>query len=123
VKEYIDRKVEHPDFGYILVVGFEGRPVVIFKRNDREDPTPEQVEKYEAKRKIVEANDGVMRHPLFMEGKEIPAYKSADVAAMITAVKRDLPDYEVVSSWNGVNCHTFSVSIRKKVLARRQRTS
>jgi len=115
MSEYLNYKVKHPDFKYIFAIGAGGHPVVIFGRDHRKDPTPKQVKKYEANRKIVEAHGGCMRVSLYSLGEEIPAFAQADIDAMIAAVTRDLHDYEVANSWNGLGLHTFSVSIRKKV--------
>lgn len=43
-----------------------------------------------------------------------PAFTRQDMAIMLGAVRRALPDYRVVDWWNGEGCHTFSVSVQRR---------
>lgn len=111
-------KVVHPEFqrvSYPFDCDLkEFDHIVIFERSEWIKPTPEQVAKYREDEEIVDDHGGVMRLAHWQVGGKNKPFTSAEVDAMIEAVKDQNPDHCVVKSWNGVGGYTLSVAIKGK---------
>lgn len=109
-------KVDHPDFAYIYKRGGQNHngPIVIFERETWIKPTPEAALDYEVRKTLVESLGGYMRQQAHEIGGKNPIFTQADVNSMLAAVRRDMPNFEIVDRWNGLGCLTMSVAIKRK---------
>ena len=88
--------------------------MVVFSRAQYKEPTEEQWTAYYADKEIVEQHGGRMIASEHAFAGENPTFTEAACAEMVAAVLKDLPDYELSSTWNGEGSYSFSVSIRPK---------
>lgn len=107
-------KITHPEYRLSAENGKTGPPYVYFERSEWRTPTPEQIEKYKADELIVREHGGEMRLMRWQIGGINARLTKADCESMIKAVKDQIPDYEVVETWNGPGSYSFSVSIMRK---------
>ena len=108
------RKLDHPEFRYCARHG--AAPFVfVFDRSEWIEPTAEQRAKYAADEKIVRAHGGYMRVPVYSIAGRKPRFTKKDCRAMRKLVEAANPDLEFHSDWNGPDCYTYSVGMRKKV--------
>lgn len=107
-------KINHPDFAFIYKKGWDGYPVVVFERKQWVKPTPEATLDYEVRKTLVESLGGVMRQSYWEIAGPNAHFTKEDIKSMVASVNRDLQNYVIVNTWNGVGSLGFSVAIRRK---------
>jgi len=108
-------KVNHPDFAYVYKRGGQNHngPIVIFERKTWIEPKPEQALDFEVRKTLVESLGGCMRQSYWEIAGKNPVFTQGDINSMFAAIRRDLPDFKIVDSWNGLGCLTMSVAIKR----------
>lgn len=108
-------KVNHPNFSYTYRRGWNhGGPVIIFERDEYIKPTPEQALDFEVRKSLVESLGGRMNKSHFEIAGKNPVFSEQDIKNIFKAVRRDLKEYKIVHSWNGIGCYTLSIAVLKK---------
>lgn len=106
--------VNHPNFRFVGQRSVSGYPYVVFERPIHIKPTDAQREEYQRNKQIVEAHGGRMVQQEYEIGGLTPRFTVEDCKAMQAAVERDLPDWKVVTTWNGEGSLSYSVAIQRR---------
>lgn len=106
--------INHPDFRYVGERSTTGYPYVVFERSLYIKPTERQIKEYRRNKQIVESHGGYMRLSEYEIGGPTPRFTAADCLAMRAAVERDLPDWKVVTTWNGEGTLSYSIAIERR---------
>lgn len=110
--DYIDRKVDHPEF---VRCAIGAAPFVfVFDRGRYKKPSEEQLEQYNRNRDIVEAHGGRMLDNDYQIAGENDVYTKKEVDALVALVSDAHKDLEFDFKWNGAGCYTVSLGFRKR---------
>ena len=107
-------RIKHPDLDEMYPCGVNDLPVAVFQRQRYKPLTPEASAAYDRDRAIVEAHGGRMVKAKWELAGENAPFTKAECDEMVAAVVAVLtPEvWQVVETWNGEGCYTFSVSVR-----------
>jgi len=105
-------QIDHPDFYWFHERGAHGLPIIVFKRDVFNDPSPEELVIYFKNAEMVKSLGGTMIRQAYEIGGMTPVFTQREVYEMIKAVRKAIPVTRYIYDyWNGVGCRTFSVCI------------